>query len=73
MRLIIFDEVVSFFTSDALDVADFVAELNAVVFIGMFEQFRPESGGDELGVFGQFVYHVGHTFTMLGVKGLEQK
>lgn len=56
--------------SNAFDVANFVAEFDTVVFIGMFQQLRPESGGDKLGVFRQLMDHVGNSFSMLCIQGL---
>lgn len=55
---------------DTLNVADFVSEFDTVIFIRMFQQFRSESRGNELGIFRMLVDHISYSFTMLSIKGL---
>lgn len=70
MRGVVFDEVSGDFPGDAIDVADLVAEPDAVELVRVLEQLGPEGGRDELRVVAQLVDHVGDGLAMLGVEGL---
>jgi hypothetical protein len=67
---VVLDEIAGNLPRDAIDVADFVAETNAVEFVRIFQQFRSEGGGDELGVVAQLMDHVSDGFAMLRVERL---
>ena len=53
LQIIIFRKSRNFniLPGDTLNVAHFVAELDTIIFIRMFQKLRSESGGDKLGVF----------------------
>jgi len=73
MSLVVFNKVVCFFPRDAFHVADFVPELDSIVLVRMLQKFWPESGRNKLGVFGQFVNHISHSFAMLSIESLLQQ
>ena len=69
MCCIIFNEIVGIFPRDAFDMRHFVAEFHTVKLGGMFQKFRPEGCGNKLRPVCQFVYHVGHRFSVRGIQG----
>lgn len=71
MRLIVFHEFSSNIPGHTVNVRHFVPEPDTVEFVGMLEQFWPESGRDELCIFAELVNHVGNGMSMLSVKGLK--
>ena len=73
MGLVIFNEVVGLLAGDALYVADLVAELDSVKLVRVFQKLWSEGGRNELGVFRQFVDHVGHALAVLCVQSLSTK
>lgn len=69
--LIVFNEVSGYFSCHTIDVRHFISEEDTIEFVGMLEQFRSESGCDELCIFAEFMDHIGNGFPVLCIESLK--
>lgn len=73
MGLVVLDEIPSHLARHTVDVRHLVAETDAVEFVRVLEQLRPEGGGDELRLRAELVDHIGDRLSMLCVESLQNE